>query len=156
MTRHLLIAAAGACLMLAGGQAGAAQCSQEIATLEKALSSKDAGMGPTDTGMAGSSGTEKSGAIDVPQAGELPGTEATPAMNEAVEGKAASAQDVQRQNTGEPTAAEAAQAQQTTPAAGGQSEVTDPLQEARDLDQAGKEEECLAAVSEVKRNLGIQ
>jgi hypothetical protein len=154
MSRHLLLIAGSACLLLAGGQAYAGQCTQEIGALEKALSSKDAGMGPTDTGMAESSGDAQT--AEVPTAGELPETEATPAMNEATQGKATSPEDVQRQNTGEPTAAEAAQAEQTAPAAGSQSEVTDPLQRARELDKAGKEEECLAAVSEAKQNIGIQ
>lgn len=122
--------------------------------LEKSLSSTDAGQGPTDTGMAESTASAGT-ATEVPQAGEVPQTEATPAMNEETAGIATSPEDVQRQNTGEPTAAEAAQAGQSIPAAG-QSEVTDPLQEARMRDQAGDEAGCMESVSQAKQALGIQ
>lgn len=155
MKPYLLLIAGSASLLLMSGLAQAGPCTEEIAVLEKALSSTDAGMGPTDTGMAEGPDTADASAPGTPTAGEVPGTEATAAMNQATEGLATSPQDVQQQNTGEPTAAEAAQAEQTAPAAG-QSEVTDPLQAARELDQAGKEQECMAAVTEVKQKLGIQ
>jgi hypothetical protein len=69
-------------------------------------------------------------------------------MNEAVEGKATSAQDVQKQNQGEPTAADAAQAGNIAPSAGGQSQMT--LDKARELDAAGKEAECMALIETLK------
>ena len=155
MRLHLLFVASGACLLLATGAANAGQCTDEISMLEKALAAKDAGMGTTDAGSAESAGSAAEGMAEAPEAGEVPGTEGTAAMNEATEGLATSPEDVQRQNTGEPTASEAAEAEQTAPAAG-QSAVTDPLQEARELDQAGKEAECMAKVSEAKQQIGIQ
>lgn len=154
MMSHLLLIAGSAALILTGGVAQAGPCSEEIATLEQSLSSKDAGMGTTDTGMAESAQSADAGA-QTPTAGEVPGTEATPAMNEATAGIATSPEDVQRQNTGEPTAADAAQAEQMAPAAG-QSEATDPLQRARELDKAGDEQGCMEAVSEAKRTIGVQ
>ncbi|GIK99516.1 MAG: hypothetical protein BroJett029_37250 [Alphaproteobacteria bacterium] len=155
MRPHLLLIAGGASLLLASGLAQAGPCSDEIAMLEKQLSSKDAGMGPVDTGMAESSQSADAGTADTPTAGEVPGTEATPAMNEVTEGIATSPQDVQQQNTGQPTASEAAQAGEMAPAAG-QSDVTDHLQQAREYDAAGKEAECMTSVTQAKRQLGIQ
>src|SRR5262245_5588193 len=78
------------------GDAEAGQCTQEIEEYQKELSSTDAGMGPTDPAASATTAPE---------------TPATATMNEAAEGKATSGQDVQMQNQGQPTAADAAQAQ---------------------------------------------
>lgn len=155
MRPHLLLITGGAALLLASGVAQAGPCSDEIAMLEKQLSSKDAGMGPVDTGMAETTQGADASATGTPKAGEVPGTEATPAMNEVTEGIATSPQDVQQQNTGQPTASEAAEAGQMAPAAG-QSEVTDHLQQAREHDAAGNEADCMTSVGQVKQQLGIQ
>ena len=95
MIKTLLVAGTAAGLVLAAGAASAGPCSTEIDTLQKQLSSTDAGMGPTGTGEVAETGT-----LHPP----------TDAMNEATEGKATSPGDVAAQNQGEPTDTEAAQA----------------------------------------------
>jgi hypothetical protein len=169
MKMQLFLAAAGATLLLAGAPAYAGPCSDEIASLEKTLSGSDAGMGPTaaagssePTGVAGSSDamdtdTAQSDEGAVPKAGEAPGTEATALMNEATEGKATSAQDVVKQNEGQPTAAEAAQdetqSQTSEVARSSPSEASTLLEQAKEFDAAGKEEDCMAAIEKAKQQL---
>jgi hypothetical protein len=70
-------------------------------------------------------------------------------MNEASKGRVASPEDVLRQNQGQPTASEAAQAGRVAPAPA----LTDAmasLQRARELDKAGDEAECMAAIQQAK------
>ncbi len=122
--------------------AKAGQCTQAIESYQKELSKTDAGMGPTDPAA---STTISADTASEPEADETP---ATAAMSEAVEGKATSAQDVQNQNQGEPTAADAAQAEGIAPAAGPNPQVT--LDHARALDEAGKEAECMAVIELLK------
>jgi hypothetical protein len=114
--------------------------------LEKTLASKDAGMGPV---ARGTGATPPQAGIEVPKAGEVPETAATPVMSEALKGRAASPEDVQRQNQGQPTASEAARAGQVAPTPQ-LSEAMASLQRARELDKAGKEAECMAAIQEAK------
>src|SRR5204862_7705182 len=80
MKTQLLLAAAAAALVFAAAPASAGPCSDQIASLEKALSSKDAGMGPTDTSKtdtgAQASSDQTSGQTGTtPKAGQVPGTE---------------------------------------------------------------------------------
>jgi hypothetical protein len=161
MKMQLFLAAAGATLLLAGAPAYAGPCSDEIASLEKTLSGSDAGMGPTAaTGsttetMDADTAQAEEGAV--PKAGEAPGTEATALMNEVTEGKATSAQDVVKQNEGQPTAAEAAQdetqGQTSEVARSSPSEASTLLEQAKEFDAAGKEEDCMAAIEKAKQQL---
>jgi hypothetical protein len=128
---------------LATSRADAGQCTQEIEKYQKEMSQSDAGMGPTQPTTVQNTDAADTGSK--PKAGDVPGTEATAAMNQAVEGKATSQQDVQNQNQGQPTAADTPES--TAPAAGPGSVG---LQQARQLDQAGKEAECMAIMEKLK------
>ena len=137
-------------LLLVVGTANAKVCTTEIESLEKTIASSDAGMGPTNMGT-----TTQPSTSNVTATGEtpkVPGTPATAAMNETAEGIAMSPEDVQRQNQGQPTAADAAKAGQTTPAAG-PSPALMSLQRAKDLDKAGNEAECMTEVQKTKELL---
>jgi hypothetical protein len=89
---------------VAMGRADAGQCTQEIEKYQKEVSQSDAGMGPTQPTTLQNTDAANTGSK--PEAGDVPGTEATAAMNQVVEGKATSPQDVQNQNQGLPTAAD--------------------------------------------------
>ena len=140
MIKTLLVAGTALGLVLAAGAASAGPCSTEIDTLQKQLSSTDAGMGPTGTG-------------EVTETGNL--HPPTDTMNEAAEGKATSPGDVAAQNTGEPTAAEAAQTGEygtsATPI-----EMEASLERARQFDQAGDEAACMEEINKVKTQFGAQ
>lgn len=137
MMKTLLVASTAFGLVLAAGAAAAGPCSTEIDTLQKQLSSTDAGMGPTGTGQVAETGSN----LHPP----------TETMNQATEGKAASSDDVASQNQGQPTDAEAAQA-----GAGASVETNASLERARQLDQAGDEAACMDEVNKVKSQLGAQ
>jgi hypothetical protein len=159
MKLQLLSAAALAALLYAIAPASAGPCSDEIAGLEKALSATDAGMGPTDT--AGTATTASSDQVgSTPKAGQAPGTEATPLMNEVTEGKATSSQDVLKQNEGQPTAGEAAQkaseGQTSEVTRSSPSEASKLLKQAKDFDKAGQEKDCMAAIDKAKQQMGAQ
>ena len=140
MIKTLLVAGTAAALVFAAGAASAGPCSTEIDTLQKQLSSTDAGMGPTGTGEVAETGT-----LHPP----------TDAMNEATEGKATSAGDVAAQNQGEPTDSEAAQAGEFgTSAAPIEAEAS--LERARQFDQAGDEAACMDEINTLKTQLGAQ
>ena len=140
MIKTLLVAGTALGLVLAAGAASAGPCSTEIDTLQKQLSSTDAGMGPTGTG-------------EVTETGKLHPPTGT--MNEATEGKATSPGDVAAQNTGEPTDAEAAQSGEFgTSAAPIEAEAS--LERARQFDQAGDETACMEEINKVKTQLGAQ
>ena len=146
MKTHLLVIAAsigGATIgvVLATGSANVGACSQQVQDLQKTLASKDAGMGPVQSGKEGTSPAMPA----VPKAGDVPQTEATAMMNKELQGRAASPEDVQRQNQGQSTAAEAGQAGQA-PANPPMSDAMASLQRARDLDKAGDEAGCMAAI----------
>lgn len=72
----------------------------------------------------------------------------TAAMNQATQGSAASAQDVQRQNLGQPTAAQEVQGQIVE--SHSMAAAMTNLERARFFDQQGKEEECLSALGMAK------
>ena len=154
-----LLLASSAVLALALSPAWAGPCSDQIAELQKSLSSTDAGAGPTlRTGSAqapaSTAATSPAGAGSAAR----PGTEATAAMNTATEGKAASAQDVRAQQQGQPTSAQVAQ---TGSIGGGAqlpadklSQVNAALARARSLDQQGNNDGCTQAINEAKQLVG--
>ena len=74
----------------------------------------------------------------------------TAAMNEATKGSAASPQDVQRQTSGQPTAAQQAQGSggPDTPSASAL------LEQARGFDKAGQEGRCMDAIQQARRLAG--
>ena len=140
MIKTLLVAGTAFGLVLAAGAASAGPCSTEIDTLQKQLSSTDAGMGPTGTGEVAETST-----LHPP----------TDTMNQATEGKAASPDDVASQNQGAPTDAEAAQAgEYGTSAAPIEAEAS--LERARQFDQAGDEAACMEEIDKMKTQLGAQ
>lgn len=145
----------------------AGPCSQQIGALEKQMNSKDAGAGPVSAGnnnnpaiTEAGSGTRSTpeasrSAAEVGTSGQGAAggrTSPTRSMNQATSGSAASAQDVQRQQQGQPTAAQAAQAGVQT---GGQNaaQAMAALDRARALDKAG-DSGCTQAVEDAKRLLG--
>jgi hypothetical protein len=75
----------------------------------------------------------------------------TAAMNEATKGGAASPQDVQRQTSGQPTAAQQAQGSAGSPTKQSASEL---LSQARSFDKAGQEARCMDAIQQAKRLAG--
>src|SRR5262245_13917852 len=79
------------------GSANAGPCTNEIANLTKSLTSKDAGSGPTPGAQAPANQRSSKPSDQHPP---------TTAMREQTEGKATSPEDVRRQNTGQPTAAQ--------------------------------------------------
>lgn len=140
MMKTLLVAGTALGLVFAAGAASAGPCSTEIDTLQKQLSSTDAGMGPTGTG-------------EVAETGNL--HPPTDTMNQATEGKATSSDDVASQNQGEPTDADAAQAgAAVTSAAPIEAEAS--LERARQFDQAGDEAACMDEIGKLKTQLGAQ
>jgi hypothetical protein len=141
MFKTLLVAGTAFGLVLAAGAASAGPCSTEIDTLQKQLSSTDAGMGPTGTGQVAETGSN----LHPP----------TETMNQATEGKATSSEDVASQNQGQPTDSEAAQAgEYGTSAAPVEADAS--LERARQFDQAGDEAACMDEVNKVKTQLGAQ
>jgi hypothetical protein len=138
----------GTCLLLllSAAPANAGPCTDAIHSLSKVLASRDAGSGPTAGAASSHSGTTA----------ESPGGSnqqhpPTAIISKETEGRAASAEDVQRQTAGQPTAGEQAQrpAPSTTPQSAG-----DALNRARMFDQEGNETECMSAVQEAKQLLG--
>jgi hypothetical protein len=145
MIKTLLVLSTAAGLVLAA-TASAGTCTTEIGTLQKQLSSSDAGMGPTATGAPGSTGT-------IVETGKLHPPTGT--MNQETEGKAASSEDVLSQNQGAPTDSEASAAGQFgTPA--GTAQALQSLERARQFDQSGDETACMNEVSKAKSQIGVQ
>jgi hypothetical protein len=107
-------------------------------------------MGPVSPGTAE---TAAPTTMKAPKAGETVGTEGTPAMTEVLKGRAASPEDVRRQNLGQPTAAESGEAGRAAPASN-LSEAMASLQRARELDKAGNEAECMAVIQKAKGQVG--
>jgi len=136
--------------LLAAGAASAGPCSTEIDTLQKQLSSTDAGMGPTGTNAMNQttgSPVSPSGAAQVPT--HAP----TGQMNEASQNKATSAQDVQMQNTGQGTMADTSTGAAPS-SAGGSAEAAASLQRAIErFSQIGDLRLALAARSDMAHAL---
>ena len=153
MKSTVFIAGLSAGLLLAASSAAAGPCTGEIENFEKTLASTDAGMGPTGTGIDPATGIETATPeVTGDATEEHPPTEA---MNQAAEGKATSPEDVLQQNQGAPTDSEAAEAGQTSTAAG-IDDASGSLQRAKELDQKGDEVACMAEIAKAKGALGMQ
>ena len=158
--QHLLLASS--VLFAFGlGPSWAGPCTEQIAELQKTMSSMDAGSGPTmragsaqnptttssttpaaagqgAAGAAGSSATVPNVSADPSRtlrAGEAPKTDATVAMNTASQGVATSAQDVRSQQQGQPTSAQIAQGS-AQPVGGTQPQADKMMQASAALDRA--------------------
>jgi hypothetical protein len=132
--------AGGALLILGAGSANAGPCTQQINELSSTLGWQDAGSGPTP---GSASSTTK------PDAAAHPPTSAT---SKALEGKAASAEDANRQTTGRPTASDQAGGA-TSAASNDQPAAKAALARARALDSQGSDE-CKQAVQEARQLVG--
>jgi hypothetical protein len=123
-------------------------------------------MSKADTSTAASTAAAKSGRPEQPPtaamtsaATNMPTNSAakaekehppTAAMNAAAQGSAASPQDVQRQTSGQPTAAQQAQG---ASGHGGQT-ASSALEQARTFDKAGQETQCMDAVHRARELAG--
>ncbi len=157
-----------AVVALSSGVALAGPRTQQIAALQKTLSSRDAGAGPVlpnsqsgvsrEVSEAGSStrSTTEASHSDAPVRSTGQGTGSgrigpTGAVGLATAGSAASSQDAQLQQQGQPTQADAAR--NGTPAKAGEDKlqkVTAALDRARSLD--GKDDStCMSALSDAKQ-----
>jgi hypothetical protein len=132
---------AGALLAVPMSAAVAGPCTVEIENVTKLMAARDAGAGPT-TGAGGATGAQHT----EPRAQHPP----TAIIGQQTQGGATSSQDVQSQNRGGPTAADRAQGA-TRPAAEALASAQAALEEARNLDRAGKEAECMDAIGRAKR-----
>ncbi|MGF7162381.1 hypothetical protein FHS85_004035 [Rhodoligotrophos appendicifer] len=117
------------CLVAIPGAALAGPCTDRIAAIEKTLSSRDAGSGPTSTGSASTA--------------PAPGTEATAAMNATVGNTATSAADVRQQTQGGATASQAATMNDPKL-------LSDKVAEAKAADAAGDSAGCTKALDEAE------
>jgi hypothetical protein len=142
MMKTLLVLGTTAGLMIAAAAASAGTCTAEIETLQKKLSSSDAGMGPTCTGTTGMGTVTETGNLHPP----------TKTMNQATDNKAASSSDVLNQNQGAPTSSESASAGKPA----GPAAASDALERARKADQAGDEATCMNEIAKAKSQLGVQ
>ncbi|MDY0884407.1 hypothetical protein ACFPL7_00525 [Dongia soli] len=144
MKIHVLLASVCTVFFATCTIAQAGECTAKIDQLQKVFSKSDAGMGPT-----GNPNPAEPGAA---QTGGQTGTPITEGTNNALQGKAASPSDVQQQNQGQQTAAEAAGGKlpMNTNAAHAS------LDRAKQLDKAGKEAECLDEVTKAKAAFGEQ
>ncbi|WP_154660872.1 hypothetical protein [Microvirga lotononidis] len=91
------------------------------------------------------------GTIQVPKAGELPKTEATPAMNAVTQGRATSPADTRAQTQGQPTSAQVAQGAGNASGSDNVRQAMAALDRARTFDRDGKETDCMSAVQEADR-----
>ena len=161
--KHHLLLASSALLAFGLSPSWAGPCTDQIAEIQKTMSSMDAGSGPTmgarpgqnptttssTTATADGSGGPASAAAgsaatvpnvsgnpaQTPRAGEAPKTDATVAMNTASQGRATSAQDVRSQQQGQPTSAQIAQGS-AQPAGGSQPQADKMMQANAALDRA--------------------
>src|SRR5215207_9242793 len=180
--KHHLLLASGALLAFGLSPSWAGPCTDQIAEIQKTMSSMDAGSGPTmgarpgqnptttssTTATAGGSGGPASAAAgsatvpnvsgnpaQTPRAGEAPKTDATVAMNTASQGRATSAQDVRSQQQGQPTSAQIAQgAGGSQPQADKMMQANAALDRARAADQKGDNTGCTQALGEAKQLVG--
>ena len=160
-----------AAVALSSGAAVASPCSEQIAALQKSLSSRDAGAGPVQMTAGGGASSQVSeagssvrntseasrSAAEVRATGKSSGSDRvgpTDAMGQATGGSAASAQDVRLQQQGQPTQAEAAQ--NGTPAAAvGEDKlqkVAVDLDRARSLD-GQNDSGCMGAVNDARKDM---
>jgi len=146
MMKTLFVLGAAAGLVIAASAASAGTCTAEIETLQKRLSSSDAGMGPTGTGTTGMGTITETGNLHPP----------TDTMNQATDNKAASSNDVLSQNQGAPTSSEAANSEAAAGQLPGAAGASDALHRARQADQAGDEATCMNEIAKAKSLLGAQ
>ncbi|WP_246659624.1 hypothetical protein [Ancylobacter moscoviensis] len=131
----------GTALAGVAGAAWAGPCTERITTLEKSLSTSDAGSGPTrSTDMPTTAPNES-----VPRAGETPGTGGTAGMNATVGNRATSPADVRAQTSGSGTAAQGG--------ASAAMQLSDALKRAKTADQAGDSATCMRALDEAEQLL---
>jgi hypothetical protein len=160
-------------LAASAGAAAAGPCTGRIDMVAKQLASRDAGSGPTSAGasqMGGDaastgtiqgqgSATSSSGATatprQVPKAGEAAETQATPAMNAATQGRAASPSDARAQTQGQPTSAQIAQGASAS-GPDRMRQAMAALDRARALDREGKEADCMNAIQEADQLSGMR
>jgi len=135
---------AGALLSVPISTAAAGPCTAETENITKLVAARDAGAGPT-TGAGGAAGAQPA----EPRAQHPP----TAIIGQQTQGGATSPQDVQSQSRGGATAADQAQGA-SRPAAEALASAQAALEEARSLDRAGKESECMDAIGRAKRFLG--
>src|SRR5215218_5532523 len=160
--KHQLLLASSALFALGLSPSWAGPCADQIAEIQKTMSSMDAGSGPTmgarpgqnptttssttaTAGHAGAPASAAAGAATIPnvsgnpaqtpRAGEAPKTDATVAMNTASQGRATSAQDVRSQQHGQSTSAQIAQGS-AQPAGGSQPQADKMMQANAALDRA--------------------
>lgn len=129
------------------GAAHAGACTGEIESLTKVMSASDAGSGPASGAAASRPATgtaPKSDTAQHPPTGRI---------GQETQGKATSPEDVRRQTSGQPTAAEQTRSG-SPPASPNKAEASAALDRARGLDSGGKEAECMEAVREAKRLFG--
>ncbi|MFD2140706.1 hypothetical protein [Ancylobacter oerskovii] len=139
MKTRILLLGVGLAAFATGAQAG--PCTDRINSMEKSLSTTDAGSGPTQATPAPTSPP----AAGVPKAGEVPGTGGTAGMNATVGNKATSPADVRAQTSGGTTAAQGG-ATSAKP-------LSDLLKQAKAADQAGDAAACTRALDEAQRLL---
>jgi hypothetical protein len=156
-----LFLASTALLALAIVPASAGPCTEQIASLSKTMSTRDAGAGPT-AGASASVTAPPASATGTPatttgQASSQPAQPGqhppTAVMGKATEGQATSAEDARRQTQGQPTAADQAAGAQ----ASGSNKValaSAALDRARAADARGQEAQCMQSIEEARSNLG--
>ena len=167
-----LLLAGCAAVALSSGAAFAGPCSQQIAALQRDLSSQDAGAGPVHMTSTGGTSRQVSeagssvrttpeasrSAAEVRSSGQGSGSDRvgpTGAMGQATAGSAASVQDARLQQQGQPTQAEAAR--NGAPAAAASEDklqkVTAALDRARVLDRKN-DSACMGAVGDARKAMG--
>lgn len=129
----------GAALSLVSATAFAGPCTDRIATLEKSLSTSDAGSGPTASTSAQTTAPNPG----VPKAGETPGTGGTAGMNATVGDKATSPADVRAQTSGGATAAQGG--------ASSAMQVSAAMSRAKAADKSGDAAACSKALDEAQQ-----
>jgi len=165
-TTYVLVSVAA--LVASAGTAAAGPCTGRIDAVSKQLASRDAGSGPTSPGGAvnstgtiqGQGGTAGSSGPtatprQVPKAGEVAETQATPAMNAATQGRAASPSDARAQTQGQPTSAQIAQGEKAS-GPDHMRQAMAALDRARAFDRDGKEADCMSAVQEADQLSGMR
>jgi hypothetical protein len=146
-------------LVASAGTAAAGPCTSRIDDISKQLASRDAGSGPTNPGgsqTAQGGAVNTTGTIQVPKAGETPGTAATPAMNTLTQGRATSPSDARAQTQGQPTSAQVAQGAGAATGADNMRQAMAALDQARAFDREGKEADCMSAVQQADRLSGTR
>jgi hypothetical protein len=165
MIKTLMASVAATVLTLSFSGPAFADCAEEIAALKSEQytgsigTSADAGA-PEERIDEAHAAAGTAAESDTPVAGEVPGTQATAAMNQAVGGRATSAEDVRKQDAGEPTVAQQAEAAEGAPDAHTQitaeetgtvaDQFTVLLTRAEEYQKLGNEEACMNVIEEAQ------